>query len=91
MDRELFLSGFDLNDDPTSKVDSFNFTDDDPQTVDLMGMPCNKECYAISVAAVVTFLAGVYQVKKKEVFSYQQTLLRHTTCIQQCLYIITSS
>ncbi|KAF6725859.1 Sulfate transporter [Oryzias melastigma] len=62
VDRELFLSGFDLNDDPTSKVDSFNFTDDDPQTVDLMGMPCNKECYAISVAAVVTFLAGVYQI-----------------------------
>lgn len=65
VDRELFLSGFDLNDDPTSKADSFNLTDDDPHTVDLMGIPCSKECYAISIAAAVTFLAGVYQVKKK--------------------------
>ncbi|RVE65636.1 hypothetical protein OJAV_G00118330 [Oryzias javanicus] len=62
VDRELFLSGFDLNDDPTSKADGFNLTNDDPQTVDLMGMPCTKECYAISVAATITFLAGIYQI-----------------------------
>uniref|UniRef100_A0A8C5HAB0 Sulfate anion transporter 1-like n=1 Tax=Gouania willdenowi TaxID=441366 RepID=A0A8C5HAB0_GOUWI len=32
------------------------------QNVELMGMQCGKECYAISIAAAVTFLAGIYQV-----------------------------
>uniref|UniRef100_A0A8C5NB90 Sulfate anion transporter 1-like n=1 Tax=Gouania willdenowi TaxID=441366 RepID=A0A8C5NB90_GOUWI len=31
-------------------------------SVELMGMQCGKECYAISIAAAVTFLAGIYQV-----------------------------
>ncbi|KAM9425766.1 sulfate anion transporter 1 [Pholidichthys leucotaenia] len=62
--KEMFLAGFDLNEDNTvpvlSVLNGTNVTAE--KTVDLMGMQCNKECYAISVAATVTFLAGVYQV-----------------------------
>lgn len=69
MDKELFLAGFDLNEDSTvSGPDVFNasldanLTDGKMHFVELMGLPCNKECYAISIAAALTFLAGVYQV-----------------------------
>ncbi|KAM9735427.1 sulfate anion transporter 1 isoform 1-T2 [Menidia menidia] len=68
VDREVFLAGFDLSDDSTSSPDIFNstaatnLTGGAVHTVELMGMQCGKECYAISVAAAVTFLAGVYQI-----------------------------
>lgn len=67
----MFLAGFDLNEDSTPSgpvvlndtLDT-NLTDDTVLTVELMGMQCGKECYAISVAVAVTFIAGVYQVKQ---------------------------
>lgn len=68
VDKEMFLAGFDLNEDsPTTASDLFNATlglnaTSKVHTVELMGMQCGKECYAISVASVLTFLAGVYQV-----------------------------
>ncbi|XP_029941310.1 sulfate anion transporter 1 [Salarias fasciatus] len=68
VDREVFLAGFDPNEDSTSSPDLFNstlganFTDGKVYSVELMGMQCGKECYAISIAAAVTFLAGIYQV-----------------------------
>ena len=63
----MFLAGFDLNEDSTSSPDIFNgtnITSGAVHTVELMGMQCGKECYAISIAAAVTFLAGVYQVRQ---------------------------
>ncbi|XP_072228365.1 sulfate anion transporter 1 [Leuresthes tenuis] len=65
VDREVFLAGFDLNEDSTSSPDIFNgtnITSGAVHTVELMGIQCGKECYAISIAAAVTFLAGVYQI-----------------------------
>lgn len=63
----MILAGFDLNEDsgPTLLNGSLvtNLTAEE-QTVELMGMQCGKECYSISIAAALTFLAGVYQVKK---------------------------
>lgn len=68
VDREVFLAGFDLNDDSIkSSPDVFNGTfgfnlTGNVHTVELMGMQCGKECYAITIAAAVTFLAGIYQI-----------------------------
>ncbi|XP_030598664.1 sulfate anion transporter 1 isoform X2 [Archocentrus centrarchus] len=69
VDREVFLAGFDLNEDSAvSNPDAINgtlgtnLTLGKVHTVELMGMQCGKECYAISVAVTVTFLAGIYQV-----------------------------
>lgn len=65
MDKELFLAGFDLDEDPVAAVNAtlgLNGTGG-VHTVELMGVQCGKECYAISVASVLTFLAGIYQVK----------------------------
>lgn len=70
VDKELFLAGFDLNEDsPTTASDLVNATlglnsTSKVHTVELMGVQCGKACYAISVASVLTFLAGVYQVKE---------------------------
>ncbi len=71
VDRETFLAGFDLSEDSkASSPDVFNVTFDSNvtagkvHTVELMGLQCGKGCYSISVAAAVTFLAGVYQVRK---------------------------
>uniref|UniRef100_A0A3Q3JJT4 Sulfate transporter n=1 Tax=Monopterus albus TaxID=43700 RepID=A0A3Q3JJT4_MONAL len=69
VDREVFLAGFDLNEDSkpsgpdvlNGSMD-INFTVGQLHSVELMGLQCSKECYAISIAAAVTFLAGVYQV-----------------------------
>lgn len=75
VDREMFLAGFDLNEDSTSSPDILNstlgtnLTHGGVHTVEVMGMQCGKECYAISIAAAVTFLAGVYQVKE-QVYSH---------------------
>lgn len=68
VDKELFLAGFDLNDDSsTTTSDLVNDTlglnaTGQVHTVELMGLQCGKACYAISVASALTFLAGVYQV-----------------------------
>ncbi|XP_006627221.2 sulfate anion transporter 1 [Lepisosteus oculatus] len=71
VDREMYLAGFDLSEDNkadtlnsgdvwnssgTSNVSAINLTLGD------LSMECGKECYAISIAAALTFLAGVYQV-----------------------------
>lgn len=66
----MFLAGFDLSEDsPATAPDLFNATlglnsTSEVHTVELMGVQCGKACYAISVASVLTFLAGVYQVKE---------------------------
>ncbi|XP_068609046.1 sulfate anion transporter 1 [Brachionichthys hirsutus] len=67
--KELFQAGFDLNEDSSSYgPDVFNaslgsnLTAGKVHTVELMGLQCGKECYAISVASALTFLAGIYQV-----------------------------
>lgn len=69
VDREIFLAGFDLNEDSTaSGHDALNatlvtnLTGGKIHSVELMGLQCGKACYAISIAAAVTFLAGIYQV-----------------------------
>ncbi|XP_030004336.1 sulfate anion transporter 1 [Sphaeramia orbicularis] len=67
VDKEVYLAGFDLNEDSKTSgpvvlngsLDG-NFTA--TKTVELMGVQCGKECYAIAVAAALTFLAGIYQV-----------------------------
>lgn len=68
VDREVFLAGFDLNED--SKQNAFdvglNETWESNTTVNpkimVLNMECGKECYAIGIATAVTFLAGIYQV-----------------------------
>ncbi|XP_051537550.1 sulfate anion transporter 1-like [Myxocyprinus asiaticus] len=69
VDREVYLAGFDMNED--TKQNAFdvglNGTGDTNSTVVnlkimALNMECGKECYAISIAAALTFLAGVYQV-----------------------------
>ncbi|KAM7369191.1 hypothetical protein PAMP_013483 [Pampus punctatissimus] len=69
VDREVFLAGFDLSDDLSASGPDglngslgMNFTAAEEQSVELMGMRYGKECYAISIAAALTFLAGIYQV-----------------------------
>lgn len=64
--REVFLAGFDLTEDAGAS-DVFNASLDvnlteKVRTIELMGVQCGKECYAISIAAALTFLAGTYQV-----------------------------
>ncbi|TRY99378.1 hypothetical protein DNTS_001999 [Danionella cerebrum] len=58
VDREVYLAGFDLNEDQKALV--FNGTVDTNSTI--ANLDCGKECYAISIAAALTFLAGIYQV-----------------------------
>lgn len=69
VDREVYLAGFDVNEDSKqSSLDvGWNGTEDNQDTavnftMGAFGMECGKECYAISIATVVTFLAGIYQV-----------------------------
>lgn len=68
VDKELFMAGFDLNEDSSTTASilvndtlGLNATGQ-VHTVELMGLQCGKACYAISVASALTFLAGVYQV-----------------------------
>lgn len=70
MDREVFLAGFDPNEDSAaSGHDALNatlvtnLTGGNIHSIELMGLQCGKACYSISIAAAVTFLAGIYQVK----------------------------
>ncbi|KAM6975626.1 sulfate anion transporter 1 isoform 1-T2 [Tautogolabrus adspersus] len=69
VDKELFLAGFDLNEDSkASGLDMYNttigtnLTAGNLHSVELFGVQCGKECYAISIAAALTFLVGIYQV-----------------------------
>ncbi|XP_056658257.1 sulfate anion transporter 1 isoform X3 [Monodelphis domestica] len=66
VDRELQLAGFDLNEDIS--LGSRNSSNETFLASDLplegIGPECGKECYAISIATALTFLAGVYQVNK---------------------------
>ncbi|XP_029108491.1 sulfate anion transporter 1 [Scleropages formosus] len=71
VDREVFLAGFDMGDDnkldPAALGDEWNETSTPilstiNMTLGVYELECGKECYAISVAAALTFLAGVYQV-----------------------------
>ncbi|KAM9841779.1 sulfate anion transporter 1 [Aulostomus maculatus] len=69
VDREMFLAGFDLNEESVSPSPGMfngslgiNVSVGGEHTVELMGLQCGKACYAISIAAALTFLAGIYQV-----------------------------
>ncbi|KAG7498890.1 hypothetical protein JOB18_023214 [Solea senegalensis] len=67
--REVYLAGFDLSDDSKASGaavlnDSMglNLTLGNVHSVELMGMQCGKECYAISTATALTLMAGIYQI-----------------------------
>ncbi|XP_047229506.1 sulfate anion transporter 1-like isoform X2 [Girardinichthys multiradiatus] len=67
--REVFLAGFDMNEDSTPSPHQHlndtvgaNLTNEPEFTVELMGRQLGKDSFAISVAAAVTFLAGAYQI-----------------------------
>ncbi|XP_076020473.1 sulfate anion transporter 1 [Genypterus blacodes] len=71
VDRQVYLAGFDLNDDSGSATVSpsafnssvgTNLSASEQVIMELMGFECGKECYAISVATALTLLAGIYQV-----------------------------
>ncbi|XP_077332223.1 sulfate anion transporter 1 [Lithobates pipiens] len=67
VDREVQLAGFDLDDDAVYRMEGLNGSDIINKTsvnisFGLMDIECGKECYAISVAAVLTFMAGIYQL-----------------------------
>lgn len=68
----MFLAGFDLSEDVSASGPDvlngslgINLTEGKLHSVELMGLQCGKECYAISIAAAITFLAGIYQVKEQ--------------------------
>ncbi|XP_068127231.1 sulfate anion transporter 1-like [Hyperolius riggenbachi] len=71
VDREVLLAGFDLDDDAVQKISQMNDSNIMNLTsgitsvnisLGLVDIECGKECYAISVAAALTFIAGIYQV-----------------------------
>uniref|UniRef100_A0A8C5LV34 Sulfate transporter n=1 Tax=Leptobrachium leishanense TaxID=445787 RepID=A0A8C5LV34_9ANUR len=67
VDREVLLAGFDLDDDTIYKVNSLNESDViGNKTVNIslgiVDFECGRECYAISIAAALTFIAGIYQL-----------------------------
>ncbi|CAL1569845.1 unnamed protein product [Knipowitschia caucasica] len=66
VDREVFKAGFDTSEDSKiSQLDMFNSTLDvnmTTKTIEMFGVPFEKESYAILVAATLTCLAGIYQV-----------------------------
>lgn len=68
VDREVYLAGFDLSEDSTNNALRLNGTGEANTTlvnlkIMALNMECGKECYAISIATALTFLAGVYQVR----------------------------
>lgn len=68
VDREVYLAGFDLNEASTKNTLGLNGTGDANTTlvnlkIMALNLECGKECYAISIATALTFLAGVYQVR----------------------------
>ncbi|XP_069834130.1 sulfate anion transporter 1 [Dendropsophus ebraccatus] len=68
VDREVLLAGFDLDDDVLKNIKVGNATDIimNVTTVNItlgpLNIECGKECYAISIAAALTFMAGIYQI-----------------------------
>ncbi|KAM4635104.1 sulfate anion transporter 1 isoform 2-T3 [Polymixia lowei] len=71
VDREVYLAGFDLSEDSgttaagpgvLNSTDGTNLSAGGLGNMEVAGLACNKECYAISIAAALTFLAGIYQV-----------------------------
>uniref|UniRef100_UPI003AADC534 sulfate anion transporter 1 n=1 Tax=Centroberyx gerrardi TaxID=166262 RepID=UPI003AADC534 len=67
VDKEVYLAGFDPNEDSGTKSPGPGILNGTGSTnlsggVELMGLACGKECYAISIAAALTLLAGIYQV-----------------------------
>lgn len=88
VDKKMFLAGFDLNEDSTSSSPGvFNATLGTNHTagilhsVELMGLQCGKECYSISIAAALTFLAGTYQVKEQLYYCPKALLYEIKHCI----------
>lgn len=84
----MFLAGFDLSEDPNPSGPDVNgsimanLTAGQVHSVELMGVQCGKECYAIGIAAALTFLAGIYQVN-------QQPVQFHNTSSQKKKYLST--
>ncbi|XP_075059994.1 sulfate anion transporter 1-like [Mixophyes fleayi] len=68
VDREVLLAGFDLDDDIIKGLkfantsDFMNITTTVNISLGLVDIECGKECYAISIAAALTFIAGIYQI-----------------------------
>ncbi|XP_073398300.1 sulfate anion transporter 1 [Dendrobates tinctorius] len=68
VDREVQLAGFDLDDDVLKNIKDGNTTDLIMNitmvnfTIGPLNIECGKECYAISIAAALTFIAGIYQI-----------------------------
>ncbi|KAG8593578.1 hypothetical protein GDO81_000884 [Engystomops pustulosus] len=68
VDREVQLAGFDLDDDVFKGIKDENATNIIMNitavniTLGPLNIECGKECYAISIAAALTFMAGIYQV-----------------------------
>ncbi|XP_076836648.1 sulfate anion transporter 1 [Brachyhypopomus gauderio] len=65
VDREVYLAGFDLSEESRQSV-ALNSTENYNTSAEIymkaFDMECGKECYAISIATALTFLAGTYQV-----------------------------
>lgn len=62
VDRELALAGY-LTKDVAAAAAADNITLLAVSGNDTVGVGCDRSCYAITVAATVTFTAGVYQVR----------------------------
>ncbi|XP_035638762.1 sulfate anion transporter 1-like [Oncorhynchus keta] len=65
VDREVYMAGFDLDDTKADGILNVTVESDSSAvnlTMGAFGMECGKECYAISIAAAMTFLVGIYQV-----------------------------
>lgn len=88
------MAGFDLNDDSTMSAEQLNatlganITAVNGHSVELWGLPCGKECYAISVASALTFMAGVYQVKDQVHSDLKMSecnfYMWYTRCVPAC-------
>ncbi|XP_075705973.1 sulfate anion transporter 1 [Rhinoderma darwinii] len=68
VDREVQLAGFELDEEVFKNIKDGNATDFimNITTVNItfgsLNIECGKECYAISIAAALTFMAGIYQI-----------------------------
>lgn len=69
VDKEMFLAGFDLNEDSAASgpvvfngTMGTNLTAGNLHSVELMGLQCGEDCYSISIAVALTFVVGVYQL-----------------------------
>ncbi|KAM4678187.1 sulfate transporter [Discoglossus pictus] len=64
VDRELQAAGYDKLDShsSTAAILTGNHTDSLLNMNQTSGLSCDRSCYAITVGATVTFMAGVYQV-----------------------------